>query len=270
MHSTTRNISVHGLDMNITDCGEGKPALVFLHYWGGSHRTWTPVIARLSDRYRCIAPDLRGWGEFGKRVADCSLEQQARDVEAVIETMGVSRYVLVGHSMGGKIAQMIAAGRPAGLDALILVAPAPPTPLLVSDEEREMRARIYTSREGVEQVLAILTERSLPEELREQVIKDTLNGSSAAVQAWLDHGMQLDISHRVRSIQVPVTVIVGDADKVENETTLRHELGKCIPEARFEILPGVGHLSPLEAPHELEAAISSVLDPLLDRRNPAA
>jgi pimeloyl-ACP methyl ester carboxylesterase len=233
MHSTTRNISVHGLDMNITDCGEGKPALVFLHYWGGSHRTWTPVIARLSDRYRCIAPDLRGWGEFGKRVADCSLEQQARD-------------------------------------ALILVAPAPPTPLLVSDEEREMRARIYTSREGVEQVLAILTERSLPEELREQVIKDTLNGSSAAVQAWLDHGMQLDISHRVRSIQVPVTVIVGDADKVENETTLRHELGKCIPEARFEILPGVGHLSPLEAPHELEAAISSVLDPLLDRRNPAA
>lgn|GEM_PF-1539326 len=101
-----------------------------------------------------------------------------------------------------------------------------------------MRSAIYGSREGVEQGLTILTERPLPRELREEVIEDTLNGSSEAVRAWLDHGMQMDISNRMKSVQVPAIVIVGDADKVENETTLRRELGKCIPEARFEV-PGV-------------------------------
>lgn len=56
-----------------------------------------------------------------------------------------------------------------------------------------MRSAIYGSREGVEQGLTILAERPLPIELREEVIEDTLNGSSEAVRAWLDHGMQMDI-----------------------------------------------------------------------------
>jgi pimeloyl-ACP methyl ester carboxylesterase len=51
--------------------------LVFLHYWGGSRRTWSEVIGRLSDRFRCVAVDLRGWGKSDHHAEDYSLSPQA-------------------------------------------------------------------------------------------------------------------------------------------------------------------------------------------------
>lgn len=71
--------------------------------------------------------------------------------------------------------------------------------------------------------------------------------------------MTLDITGRVGTINVPVTVIVGDQDKVESEPVLRRELGSRIRVTEFVILPGVGHLSPLEAPSELAAAIAKAV-----------
>jgi pimeloyl-ACP methyl ester carboxylesterase len=71
--------------------------------------------------------------------------------------------------------------------------------------------------------------------------------------------MTLDITGLVGNINVPTTVIVGDADKVETEPLLRKELASRIGGTEFIILPGVGHLSPLEAPAELAAAITKAV-----------
>ena len=57
-----RKLRVNELDFNIREIGSKEPALVFLHYWGGTGRTWDRVAGRLSERHRCVAPDLRGWG----------------------------------------------------------------------------------------------------------------------------------------------------------------------------------------------------------------
>jgi pimeloyl-ACP methyl ester carboxylesterase len=71
--------------------------------------------------------------------------------------------------------------------------------------------------------------------------------------------MALDIRDLVGNINIPTTVVVGDADKVENEPVLRRELASRISGTEFIILPGVGHLSPLEAPSELAAAITMAI-----------
>ena len=259
MSDSTKTIRVQGLDFHVRDVEGNRPALVFIHYWGGTGRTWDLVIREMAGRHRCVAPDLRGWGKSDKKADSHDLHTQADDVAAIIASLGLSQYVLLGQSMGGKIAQILAARRPNGLKGLVLVAPAPPVPMAAPKEQREAILESYQSPAGVEFALSILTSRQLSPELRQQVIDDTLSGSPAAKAAWTQAGMTLDISDIVGNINVPTTVIVGDADKVETEPFLRRELGTRISGTEFIVLPGVGHLSPLEAPSELAAAITTAI-----------
>jgi len=115
-------IDTNGAATQIAEAGDGDPALVFLYYWGGSSRTWQDVINQLGGKPRSIALDQRGWGDSVARDGRYDLSAMADDAEAVARTLGLVRYVLVGHSMGGKVAQIIAARRPDGLVGLVLVA----------------------------------------------------------------------------------------------------------------------------------------------------
>ena len=103
------------------------PTLVFLHYWGGSARTWNLVVDRLAGR-DMLTVDFRGWSRSSNLAGPYTLHQLADDTLAVIADAGVTEYVLVGHSMGGKVAQLVAATRPAGLRGIILVASGPAKP----------------------------------------------------------------------------------------------------------------------------------------------
>src|SRR5277367_5518343 len=174
MSSQGHSIRVASLQIHAEETGEGSPALVFVHYWGGSRRTWSDVIAGLSNRFRCIALDLRGWGKSDRQTDDYSLFAQADDVAGVIESLGVKDFVLIGHSMGGKIAQILAGRRPAGLRAVVLVAPAPPTPLGYSDEQKQGMLASYTTPERIGDVLKILSHRPLTFAQRLQVGQDTI------------------------------------------------------------------------------------------------
>ena len=247
------------LKLHVTEAGSGSPALIFLHYMGGSGRTWVSVIERLSAAHRCVAPDLRGWGSSPRDSEAYGLETMAEDIAALVIDFDLAEYVLVGHSMGGKISQILAGRRPAGLEGIVLVAPAPPTPLTVSSEFRREALERYQSRDRMQEVFPILTERPLTPEIREQVIADTLAGVLAAKQSWFGEGMELDITEAASAIEVPTLVIVGGADQVETETSLRREFERYVPQAVFKILPGVGHLSPLEAPDEVADAITRFL-----------
>ena len=114
MAADTRVINVNGLNLLLRDVGSGSPALLFVHYWGGTGRTWDLVATELRRHHRCVALDLRGWGGSDKLTQEFSLEIQADDVAAAANSLRLSEYVLVGHSMGGKIAQILGARRPPG------------------------------------------------------------------------------------------------------------------------------------------------------------
>jgi pimeloyl-ACP methyl ester carboxylesterase len=260
-------IETNGTKIHVTQQGSADLALVFLHYYGGSSRTWDGVAEQLSDRYRIVATDHRGWGESDAPADGYGIADLADDAEGVINALDLGRYVLVGHSMGGKVAQLIASRRPAGLDGLVLVAPSPPSPMLLSAEQRAMLSGAYQSRASVEFVIDnVLTAKPLDAARREQVIEDSLKGAPQAKTAWPEIAMRDDITAAVASIDVPSVVISGELDQVDRIETLRAELLPRIPHAAMHVLAGVGHLSPLEAPTEVAQIIASFVAAVEDQR----
>jgi pimeloyl-ACP methyl ester carboxylesterase len=250
------DIQTNGIRIRVSEKGHGERALVFLHYWGGSSRTWQYVTDELCDTYRTIATDHRGWGLSDAPAAGYTIGDLADDAQRVIEALGLSRYVLVGHSMGGKVAQLLASRRLRGLEGVLLVAPSPPSPMVLSDEERVVMASAYDSRESVGWVLDnVLTGSPLAPERRELVIEDSLRGAPQAKAAWPNVAMREDITGDVAVIDVPVLVIAGERDQVDRVETLQAELLPRVAAARLEVLPGIGHLSPLEAPSVVAGAI---------------
>jgi pimeloyl-ACP methyl ester carboxylesterase len=250
------NIQSNGIRIRVNEKGHGEQAVVFLHYWGGSSRTWRFVTDELSDRYRTVATDHRGWGHSDAPEGGYGIVDLADDAQGVIDALGLSRYVIVGHSMGGKVAQLIASRRPPGLEGLVLVAPSPPSPMVLPDEQRAVMVSAYDSRESVAWVLDnVLTGSPLAPERRELVIEDSLRGAPQAKAAWPNVAMREDISADVAAIDVPVLVIAGERDQVDPVETLRAELLPKIAHARLEVLAGIGHLSPLEASSAVAAAI---------------
>ena len=235
-----------------------RPTLVFLHYYGGSSRTWSAVIEALPADMGFIAPDLRGWGRSEHTVDGHTLAGYAEDIEAVLAASHLDDYVLVGHSMGGKIAQLIASRRPAGLRGVVLVAPAPPTAMALPPEARAGLAAVYDTRESIEGALDhVLTARALSPEQREQVIEDSMCGVREARLAWPMTISQEDITDAARRIDVPVLVLSGDEDKVDATATLRAELMPHLAQGELRVLSGVGHLIPLEAAEEAARSIAA-------------
>lgn len=252
-------IASNGLQIHVEQRGVGDVALVFLHYWGGSSRTWRKVIAALPDRYRTVAPDHRGWGQSEAPASGYALADLAEDAQGVIAALGVRRYLLIGHSMGGKVAQLIAARRPEGLAGLVLVAPSPPSPLALPPEARAQMAGAYTSRASVGATIDhVLAGKTLSAEDREQVIEDSLAGGEPAKAAWPAATSQEDITAEVGRIEVPVEVIAGELDRVDTVETLRAELLPRIPQAVLHVLPGTGHLSPLESPTDIARIVEAL------------
>jgi len=253
-------IEANGIRINVRDQGRGSPALVFLHYWGGSCRTWEEVIARLPD-YRSVAIDHRGWGESDAPSNGYAIADLADDAQAVIAALDLQNYVLVGHSMGGKTAQLLASRRPSGLVGLVLVAPSPPSPTILPEEQRDAQLHAYDTPESVAFVRDhILTARTLSDAQKERVVEDSLRGARAAKLAWPTQAIQEDIRSEVARIKVPTLVIAGESDQVDPISRLREELLPRISGSRLQSLPGVGHLAMLEAPDSVARAIQEFVE----------
>jgi pimeloyl-ACP methyl ester carboxylesterase len=120
-----------------------------------------------------------------------------------------------------------------------------------------MRAA-YESRGSVVATLdAVLCHGRLDDVLREQVIQDSLAGAEAAKEAWPAHTMGEDVSDGLDRIEVPVLVLTGEHDRVEPAELMRTHVLAHIPGATLEVIPGGGHLLPLERPDELSARIAA-------------
>lgn len=249
--------------LNVSVSGSGATTLVFLHYWGGSSRTWDHVRPLLSDRFRTVATDHRGWGESTTASEDYGLQALADDAMAVIDATAPGRYVLVGHSMGGKVAQLIASRRPEGLAGVVLVAPASPAPSALSLEQRRGMTAAYDSRESVRATVEhVLSGKRLAAADLERVVEDSLRGAPAAKRAWPMTVMMEDIGAAVSRIAVPVMVVGGELDQVDPVDGLREDVVARIAGASLHVLAGTGHLSPLESPAELAGLIARFAAPL--------
>lgn len=248
-------MKIRGLSIHLEQHGEENPAIIFLHYWGGTSRTWSRVAARLQGKFRTVAYDARGWGKSDKTPAGYALNDLADEVLALAREVEANKFVLVGHSLGGKIAQLAASRRPQGLVGLVLVAPAPPTPLRFPEEMRETQIHAYDNRENVLQTIRLLSARMPPPEIVEQIVEDSMSGSRAATLAYPTSSILEDISHEVPKIAVPTLVLAGELDQLDSIEQHKREVVARIADARLEIIPRSGHLIPIDEPEELAKRI---------------
>ncbi|GAB2548524.1 alpha/beta fold hydrolase [Spirosoma aerophilum] len=247
--------AVNGISLNVLEQGSGSLTLIFLHYFGGSALEWASVISQLSDQYRCLAVDLRGHGDSDAPAAGYSVDTMADDLSALIDSLDVQEFVLVGHSMSGKVALALAARQPAGLRALVLVSPSPPVPEPIPDDEREKLLTGHGKRSSAEKTLKNITEAPVSEAVREQIIADDLRTAKPAWEAWLQAGSKEDISDRMQSINVPVHIIVGQEDRALPPDVQERMVLPDLKNASFDTIAKAGHLLPWEVPNELATFI---------------
>jgi pimeloyl-ACP methyl ester carboxylesterase len=118
-----------GIELAVWDSGPRQaPALVFLHGFPESHRSWRHQIAHFSDRYRCIAPDQRGYGGSSKpqEVEAYTADKLVADVFQLADALGIERFTVIGHDWGGAIAWPVAMlGQATGRVARAVIADAP-------------------------------------------------------------------------------------------------------------------------------------------------
>jgi pimeloyl-ACP methyl ester carboxylesterase len=118
-----------GIELAVWDSGpKDAPALIFLHGFPESHRSWRHQIAHFSDRYRCVAPDQRGYGGSSKpqEVSAYGTDKLIADVFQLADALGIERFTIVGHDWGGAISWPIAMmGQASGRVTRAVIADAP-------------------------------------------------------------------------------------------------------------------------------------------------
>ncbi len=114
-------ITVNGLKLFCRDTESTMPAILCLHGRWGRGETWTDFIGRYQDRYRVIAPDQRGHGLSDKPIARYAAEDFARDAFELLSRLECGPAIVVGHSMGGRMAAWLAALYPQAVRAVAIL-----------------------------------------------------------------------------------------------------------------------------------------------------
>ena len=230
--------------------------LFFLSYFGGSTRSYDAVMSRLGD-LECAAISVNGLATHGYSVANAS-----GDLAKRIAEIARDEYVLVGHSMGGKLALSLAGAAPVSLRGVILLAPSPPTPEPMSDADRAFMLENRGSRESALAILGGAAHRKLDENTLETAIEAHLEWGETDWQNWLQIGSREDVSANLASVRVPVLVWTGEFDANMTSEILGREIVEKVPGARLEIVGNAGHLLPQEAPDEVAAKIRAFVEEL--------
>jgi pimeloyl-ACP methyl ester carboxylesterase len=245
------------------DTGGDGPVLVLLHGFPMSHQQWQPQLERFAVSHRVIAPDLRGLGEstITDSAATISMEQHADDIVTLLQQLSVAQPVTVmGLSMGGYILWQLIQKYPQKLAKIVLchtrtVADTPEQAM-----GREKLADTTLSENSADPVLATMLPRLLPEAAPQSVrfaVTRMARGSSPAGLAATLRGLATrpDASEIPAQVRVPTLVITGELDVISPPAEMQ-SWAQRIPQHEFVCLPGVGHLSPLEAPDLFHQALT--------------
>ncbi|MDR5827869.1 alpha/beta hydrolase [Caballeronia sp. LP006] len=231
--------------------GQGDVTFVLMHFLGGSHRTWFPTLPFLDHEHLCVALDTPGFGDAA-HIEGYSVSEMADHIDATIRALQLERCVLVGHSMTGKIAVVLAARKPDYLAGLILVAPSPPGPQPMSEQDREQQRAYGKTRPEAEAFVDESSAHRLPDDVREVAIHDAQRVDLVAWRAWVDGGSKEDWSDRIGTLDYPALLVCGADDKQvpgpdeQRMTTLKH-----FPNGNVSVIDGAGHLMPLQTPRIL-------------------
>lgn len=244
--------------------GVGDPIL-FVHGFPLSREMWRHAVDRLADQWLCINPDLRGHGESDV-TAEVTIQQFADDMAALIEQFGRGKSaVVIGLSLGGIIALDLFRRRRELVRALGLIDTRANAETPEGVQRRESVAATALNegtRAVVDALLPNVFSLKFDEDLRETwyrlMCATPPEGVAAASRALASRPDSLSL---LKEIDVPTLVVAGEDDAITPVQTLR-EIHEKIRGSRFEVIPGAGHVPPVEAPDEFVRILRSFLESL--------
>jgi 2-succinyl-6-hydroxy-2,4-cyclohexadiene-1-carboxylate synthase len=237
------------------------PAVLLLHGFTHTGASWEPVVAALDERYRALAPDIRGHGAASD-ATEVTLSAVIEDLGALVPS---EEFILVGYSMGGRIALHVALAMPARVERLILIGASPG---IAARGEREARRRDderlaqelgampiedFAARWAQTPILA-----GSPSQVLANVHADRLRstpGGLARALRGLGTGALPSLWDRLGELLMPVTLVVGERD--EKFLALAREMAGTIPDAEVVVVSGAGHAVHLEAPEQVAEIIGA-------------
>lgn len=232
--------------------GQGEPTFVLMHFLGGSHRTWFPTLPYLDHRHRCVALNTPGFGDAAAIEDGYDVSAMADQMDATIRALGLKQCILVGHSMTGKVAVVLASRKPEYLLGLVLVGPSPTTPQPMSDDERARQLTYGKTRGEAEAFVDQASAHRLPDAIREVAVADAQRLNLQAWRAWVASGSREDWSQRIGPLDYPVLLICGEDDQqVPGVDEQRRTTLASFNHSQVEVIPGAGHLMPLQTPQAL-------------------
>ena len=240
--------------------------VVLVHGFPLDHSMWQAQIARLSERWRVVAPDLRGFGASQVTPGIVTMEQMADDLAAMLEALAIDEpIVLCGLSMGGYVAFQFWRKYRSRLRGLVLC-----DTRAVADTSEAAASRLKMAAHVLEAGTVYVADAMLPKLFAPATFKDrpgVVDFERQKILAAQPEGVAAALrglaarpaaTGYLREIALPTLVIVGEHDAISTVDEMRG-LAEQIPHSQLVVIPDAGHMTPLESPAAFNAAIERFL-----------
>jgi pimeloyl-ACP methyl ester carboxylesterase len=263
-------MEVDGLKVHYKEAGlQGAPALLLLHGFGSSLQAWDDWSMKLEQKYRVIRLDLPGFGLTGAIPAnDYSEEKDLAILTHFTDKLGLEKFSVIGHSMGGKMAWSLAASQPERVQALVLMAPDG------FPEAKDIGTKPYEV-PAVMGLIKYVFPKYLVSKSIEHAFSDAEALNDALVNRYLDmlrapgvRGAILNRSNqtiytdpvpRLKAIKAPTLLIWGEQDQMIPSTNAQ-SYANVLSNSTTVIVPKLGHLLQEEEPEKGLTAVMQFLD----------
>ena len=242
-------VTANGVRLHYELAGRG-PTVLLLHPVGLDLTWWQPQVEALGSEFQVLRLDFRGHGESAVAPPPCTLVDFANDAHALLQTLEIRSVHVIGLSLGGMVAQVLALEHPADVRSLILTNTLCTLP---AQARQAMRARGEAAKQGgMAVVIEPTVERwftpgfmdsPLVAHCRERLLVNDVGAWAATWNAIAD----LDTLPRLGEIHAPTLVTTGDAD-VSTPVPAAHVIADHIEGATLRIMPGAPHMAPYERP----------------------
>lgn len=237
------------------------PVLVLVHGYLGGSAQWKNEIAHFSTRFDVIAPDLPGFGAAADMSGCDTIAEMAEAVYGLIADLGVTEFNLLGHSMGGMIAQQMAADHPDSVQKLVLYGTGPLG--LMPDRFEPLEAsRERLNADGVartiERIGATWFKAGSQAESLPKLVEIGARANPQAALAALSAMAGWDGRQALPGMPMPTLIVWGDSDRSYRWPQVQ-SLWTGIPDVRLAVVPGTSHALHLEKPELFLALVSDFL-----------